>query len=140
MNVLLSIKPEYAARIVEGEKKYEFRKRVFRRKDIELVYIYSTSPICKIIGTVTAERILEGSVEEIWEICSSYSGITEEEYFCYFEDKKKAFAIEIKEVRVFTEPIDPDIVFENFRPPQSFCYFSENPFPFQEEEGIKISF
>jgi predicted transcriptional regulator len=130
MNVLLSIKPKYVAKIVEGEKKYEFRKRIFTRKDIEQIYIYSTSPVRKIIGMITIKEILEGPTEEIWEKCSFYSGITEEEYFCYFKDKKKAFAIEIKDVRVFTEPVDPYMIFDRFIPPQSFCYVNEN-FPFQ---------
>jgi len=132
MNVLLSVKPKYAAKIVEGEKKYEFRKRVFKR-DIEQIYIYSTSPVSKIIGVITIKGILEGSTEEIWEKCSSYSGMTEEEYFCYFEDKEKAFAIEIKDVRVFTKAVDPYTIFDRFIPPQSFCYVNEN-FLFRERK------
>ena len=129
MNVLLSIKPKYAAKIVEGEKKYEFRKRIFKRKDIGQIYIYSTSPVRKIIGIITIKGILEGSTKGIWEKCSFYSGMTEE-YFCYFKDKEKAFAMEIKDVKVFTEPVDPYMIFDSFIPPQSFCYITED-FPFQ---------
>lgn len=127
MNVLLSVRPKYAAKIVKGEKKYEFRKRIFK-KDIEQIYIYSTSPVSKIIGIITIKGILEGSTEEIWEKCSLHSGMTEDEYFCYFEDKEKAFAIEIKDVKIFTEPVDPYTIFDRFIPPQSFCYVSEDFF------------
>ena len=134
MNVLLSVKPKYATKIAEGEKKYEFRKRIFKRKDIEQIYIYSTSPVSKIIGVITFKGILEGSTEEIWEECSSYSGMTKEEYFYYFKDQKKAFAIEIKDVKVFTEPVDPYIIFDRFTPPQSFCYLNEDFFPFRERK------
>ena len=38
MNVLLSVKPKYAEKIVEGEKKYEFRRAIFKKQDIEKVY------------------------------------------------------------------------------------------------------
>jgi len=134
MNVLLSVNPKYVAKIVDGEKKYEFRKRIFKRKDIEHIYIYSTSPVSKIIGIITIKGILEGSTEEIWKNCSLYSGMTEEEYFCYFKGKEKAFAIEIKDVKVFTEPVDPYIIFDRFIPPQSFCYLNEDFLPFRERK------
>jgi type I restriction enzyme S subunit len=131
LKVLLSINPIYAAKIVKGEKKYEFRKRIFKRKDVKQIYIYSTSPVSKIIGMIAINGILEGSTEEIWEKCSLYSGMTKEEFFCYFKDTEKAFAIEIKEVRVFAEPVDPYVVFDRFVPPQFFCYVDED-FLFQE--------
>lgn len=50
MDVLLSIKPRFAEAILDGRKKYEFRKNKFSEKDINCVYIYSTSPIRKIVG------------------------------------------------------------------------------------------
>jgi predicted transcriptional regulator len=125
MNILLSIKPCYAERILEGEKKYEFRRRIFR-KDVESIYIYSTSPVRRVVGMLRIEKILEGTVEMIWEECSSDAGLSREEYFCYFENKEKAFAIKIKEVQAFDEPIDPYVVYQDFVPPQSFCYVSSD--------------
>jgi len=50
MNVLLSIKPKYANQILNGNKRYEFRKSVFNHRDLEMVYIYSSSPIKRIVG------------------------------------------------------------------------------------------
>ena len=35
MQVLLSIKPEFAESILAGSKKYEFRKVIFRRTGLE---------------------------------------------------------------------------------------------------------
>jgi predicted transcriptional regulator len=35
MNVLLSIKPRYVEAILKGDKRYEFRKNIFRNKDVE---------------------------------------------------------------------------------------------------------
>ena len=52
MNVLLSVKPKYANEIISGRKKYEFRKLIFKRENIEKVYIYSSSPVKKVIGIV----------------------------------------------------------------------------------------
>jgi len=52
MNVLLSVKPKYAEEIISGRKKYEFRKSIFKREDIKKMYIYSSSPVKKIIAIV----------------------------------------------------------------------------------------
>jgi predicted transcriptional regulator len=44
MKALLSIKPEFVDKIISGEKKYEYRKRIFKQK-IEAVVIYCTMPV-----------------------------------------------------------------------------------------------
>lgn len=44
--ILLSIKPEYVERIMDGSKIYEFRKRKCS-KDINGIIIYSTAPVKK---------------------------------------------------------------------------------------------
>ena len=123
MNVLLSIKPKYAEEIMNGNKRYEFRRSIFRcREDIELVYIYSTSPVKKIVGVFTIETIIEDHPRNLWEKFKEFSGIGAEEFFSYFGGYKKGFAIGIGNVEVFEEPIDPRIAITDFTPPQSFCY------------------
>ncbi len=32
MNLIISIKPQFVAKILTGEKKYEFRRRIYRQK------------------------------------------------------------------------------------------------------------
>ena len=39
MKAILSIRPEYVDRILSGEKKYEFRKRIFKREDVDTIVI-----------------------------------------------------------------------------------------------------
>ena len=56
MNVLLSVKPKYAEKIVEGKKKYEFRRAIFQKQNIEKVYIYSSSPVSKIVAAFRSEE------------------------------------------------------------------------------------
>ena len=41
--ILLSIKPEYAKKIIDGTKKYEFRKRLAKHPVTKII-IYSTFP------------------------------------------------------------------------------------------------
>ena len=126
MNVLLSIKPKYVEEIMNGNKRYEFRKSIFRcREDVELVYIYSTSPVKKIVGVFTIETIIEDHPRNLWEKFKEFSGIEKEEFFSYFGERKKGFAIGTENVEVFECPIDPKISIPGFVPPQSFCYVDE---------------
>ena len=123
MNVLLSIKPKYVKEIMNGNKRYEFRRSIFRcREDIELVYIYSTSPVKKIVGVFTIKSIIEDHPKNLWDNFKEFSGIDEEEFFNYFGERKKGFAIGIENVEVFECPIDPKISIPDFVLPQSFCY------------------
>ncbi len=142
-DVLLSVKPEYVTKILEGKKKYEFRRSIFKRNDIEKVYVYSSSPIRKIIASFKIEKILKDSPEKIWTLCQKYAGISKKDFFDYFKNSEQAFAIEIGYVDSFQEPIDPYLIIEDFTPPQSFYYlphdFLQNQWDVVDTEMVRPS-
>lgn len=123
MNVLLSIKPEYVNEIITGNKKYEFRRTIFKRNDIENVYIYSTAPEKKIVGFFKLGKIISDDPETLWENLKEASGIKKEDFFKYFNQKNVGFAIEIQELNIFSKPKH----LESISPPQSFCYIEYLP-------------
>lgn len=127
MNVLLSINPKHIDTILSGEKKYEFRKSPFK-KDVNKVYIYSTSPIKKVVGLFQVGRIIKDAPSNLWNECKESSGLEHFEFFNYFKNKKIGYAIEIKEFTEFVIPLDPREMFANFVPPQSFIYISPDSF------------
>jgi type I restriction enzyme S subunit len=122
MNVLLSVKPKYAEEILSGRKKYEFRRSIFKKQNIEKVYIYSSSPVSKIVAAFEIGKILKGSPENIWNLCHKYAGISKNDFFDYFKNADVAYAIEISNIDSFLNPIDPCRIIEDFKPPQSFYY------------------
>lgn len=124
-SILLSIKPRYVKSIIAGEKQFEFRKSIFRSSEIEKVYIYASAPIKKIVGYFNLGDIIQGEPLEIWERCSDLGGISEEEFFRYYEGKTKAFSLCIDKLNIFDNAICPYSTFENFTPPQSFMYFDK---------------
>ena len=126
MNVLLSIKPKYVEAIVNGEKRYEFRKMIFRKKKLEAVYIYSTAPVKKIVGSFRVGSIIEDYPERLWNHLKRFSGLSYLEFFRYFEGKERGFAIEIESVEEFENPINPRDFIPNFVPPQSFYYLDSS--------------
>ncbi len=50
INVLLSIKPKFAAAIFAGEKQFEFRRAIFKNTNVKKVYVYASKPIGLVIG------------------------------------------------------------------------------------------
>ncbi len=125
MKILLSIKPEYVSRIFSGEKRFEFRKCIFRDSSVHEVYIYATSPVKMIVGTFGIKDIHEEAPSQIWKDTYQFAGIEEDAFFTYFQGREKAYAIEIEDVREFSSPIDPRKKIDNFVPPQSFAYFDD---------------
>ena len=127
MNVLLSIKPKYVEEIIKGTKRFEFRRNFVSKSNfgkIESIYIYSSSPIKKIVGFFKFKYHIEDNPQHIWKTCYKFSGINKDDFFKYFENKSIGFAIPIKDLKVFKEPIDPNDFIPNFKPPQSFCYIN----------------
>ncbi|KXS44946.1 MAG: hypothetical protein AWU59_163 [Methanolobus sp. T82-4] len=122
MNVLLSIKPKYVDEIIAGKKKFEFRKAIFKKRDISKVFIYASSPVKKIVASFEIARIIEDSPKNLWEQCSEYAGIPEEDFFGYYKTSDIGYAIEITNFEKLSEPIDPYVLKKDFRPPQSYCY------------------
>ncbi len=124
MKVLLSIKPQFVEEIFNGNKKFEYRKSIFKRKGIKSVVIYSTMPVGKIVGEFDIEDILIDEPKRLWEKTKNYSGISEDFYDEYFMNRDKGYAIQIKSLNRYDEPKCPYELYENFTAPQSFKYVS----------------
>ena len=122
MNVILSIRPNFCQLIFDGQKKYEYRKRVFARSDVDKVYIYATKPICRIVGYFTIDEVIEDSPNNMWKTTHEGSGISKEYFDAYFRGCDMAHAIAIGEVVKFDTPIDPKEVIKNFTAPQNYMY------------------
>ncbi len=119
--VLLSIKPEFAEKIFNGTKKYEFRKSIFKDSEVRKVIVYASSPVQKVIGEFSIVDILNDDIEAIWNETALYSGITHDFYLSYFFNKKKAYAIKIGNVRRYSQARCLSDYNLNIAP-QSFAY------------------
>lgn len=124
MNAILSIKPRFVDEIIAGRKGYEFRKQGFK-KDVHTVFVYASSPVCRIIGEFELGKVLEGSPEYIWSKTSHLSGITKHYFDEYFMSHDVGFALEIKCFKRYRTPINPYKAIKGFHAPQSFCYADE---------------
>ncbi len=121
MKVVLSIKPEFANKIFDGSKEFEFRRAIFKNKNVKSIIVYSSSPVQKVIGEFDIAEIFNHNLDELWQLTKDQSGITEDFFYEYFTNKEKGFAIKIKNKRKYKTPkcLRKDY---NLSPPQSFAY------------------
>lgn len=121
MKVVLSIKPEFAFKIFDGTKKYEFRKTIFKNDKITTVIVYASSPVQQVIGEFEIEKIINHDIDTLWELTHQFSGISKDYFYQYFAEKRIGYAIKIKKTKKYRRPkcLQTDY---NLLPPQSFTY------------------
>lgn len=123
--ILLSIFKEYAEKIIDGEKRFEFRKRIPQKKISHIVF-HTTSPDSKIVCIAEVNNIIADSPQKLWDKTAPFSGVKREFFFSYFKNSEIAYAYEIKNVYKIKRSLtlqDPQI---RLTAPQSFKYLSEN--------------
>lgn len=119
--VLLSIHPEYANAIFEGQKGYEFRRVLFK-EEVREVVVYATSPVSRVVGRFTIEDIYEDTPSELWDKTKALAGVTKDIFDTYFKDRATAFAIKVSSPVRFVQPQPLSKYVPSNTPPQSFCY------------------
>lgn len=119
-SALLSIRPEFATAIFNGEKQFEFRRSIFRRP-VRTVVVYVTSPVGLVFGEFDVEGVIHDGVENLWNRTKRAAGIERERFFDYFEGREAGYAIRIGAVRPYDAPFCLTQRF-GLRPPQSFAY------------------
>lgn len=119
-HALLSIRPEFVHAILRGEKRYEFRRRVFAHP-VDVIVVYATMPVGMVIAEFDVQSIITESPRTLWERTHRFAGIDEERFFKYFAGVDRGHAIEIGDVRPYTSfPYSIDAL--GITPPQSFTY------------------
>jgi len=122
--ILLPINPVHVENILNGSKKYEFRRVKCKRK-IDKILIYATHPVKLIVGEVTVLDVIQDSKERVWKATSEFSGISEAFFNEYFADTQQAVAYKLGNVHPFKEPIPLNSLGLKY-PPQSFMYVPDS--------------
>lgn len=123
ISILLSIHPKYVNQIINGTKLYEYRKRI-PTKEPTKIYIYSTSPIKKIIGEINVEKILFDGIDKLWNQTKEFSGISKNEFYNYFLDEPAGYAYKLKNLKIYKTPKQLKD-FQIAHPPQNFLYVNQ---------------
>lgn len=129
--LIISVKPEYARKILKGEKTIELRKCAPKRVGKDgYILIYVTAPVKELWGVYKIENIIKENPNTLWENFGKQTGITKKEYNDYYKENKNAFGIQLQEVKnLFKHSIKLDSLknlIPGFMPPQTYSYIDKN--------------
>lgn len=119
--ILMPINPIHVEKIMTGIKKYEYRKILPKKININTMLIYSTSPIKKVIGEAEILEIIVDNKEIVWNKTKDNSGINKEFYDKYYENNEQAVAYKLGKVKKYAPPKELKDYNINYYP-QSFIY------------------
>jgi len=126
MKVLLSIKPEFALKIFDGSKQYEYRRIIFKRREVEAIVVYVSDPIKRVVGEFDIGEILHNKPSQLWAQTCNHAGITRARFMEYFENREKGYAIGIRKTRKYRRSLSLNDL-NLTSPPQSFMYLYTDP-------------
>ena len=124
-DVVLSIRPEYSRKIIEGKKTIELRRRFpLSAPRGTVAYIYSTSPDRAMVGRAEITGVIKAPISEIWRRFSGAAFIDRADFDEYFEGVRYGFALKFINARPLPRQLDLSELRERFgfEPPQSFLY------------------
>src|SRR5574344_2091866 len=97
--LFISVKPEFAKKILSREKCIELRKIKPHVISGDYVIIYASSPEKCVIGFGEIKQIIETSPEKMWENHSDVLCIDEGRYYTYYKGRNRAIGIEIGAIK-----------------------------------------
>lgn len=141
-DVVLSIRPRYSEKIIEGKKTVELRRRFpVSAPSGTIAYIYSTSPVRAIVGMAEIKDVLKLPVGELWKRYREFAFIEKVDFDRYFEGTDQGFALIFESVKALSEPVSLQTLRERFgfEPPQSFLYAKHDLRRALEHESTIVS-
>jgi len=129
-DIVMSIKPEFASRLLSRTKKIEIRKNFSQKWKGARVLFYSSAPDQRFVGEGVIGEIIKERAEKIWEDWKGELGCTYDEFSLYCHSGNEVTAIIFSDVRAFREPIYKTqlehLIRQDLQPPQSFCSVKSN--------------
>lgn len=124
-DVIFSIKPKYADRIMEGVKTVELRRRFANEAPIGArAFIYSSGPTKAMLGYATIADVRRLRVDEIWKEYADEASVSQAEFDAYFDGLTHGYVITLRDPRRFKKSASISYLRERFgfRAPQSYRY------------------
>lgn len=122
--IMLSIKPEYAEKILNGEKKLEFRK-TRPAGDVRRILIYETRPIRWVVGFADVVAMFDAGVRDIMKNMWKGYGISAEKLAQYYRGLRIGTVYRLGKTFRFHES-RPLSFYGLSRAPQNLVYIEED--------------
>lgn len=127
-NVLLSINPEWAEAILDGEKQWEYRKTPPARGPPMRLVLYASAPVQAAVGVAWSYTMLERDVPVLIDETVDRTPHDRDDVLDYFGDAQEGAALRIGSFRRFDEPVPrTDLESDGLAPAQNFRYIGSVP-------------
>jgi predicted transcriptional regulator len=122
---LVSIRPGHVAKIVDGLKTVELRRRF--SDDVmpgAIALIYSTSPTQAIVGSASISGVRRLRLNDLWDQHGDAACIDRATFNAYFGGLSEGYALLLRDVKPFARQVPAADLKERFgfTAPQSFMY------------------
>jgi len=128
--LLLSIKPEFAERILNRNKRIELRRKFSTKWLGYRINLYASSPVMSLVGEARIAGITVNEPDMIWEKFGNEIGCSRAEFDAYCVGTKQIYAIELDEVKPYRDRIPlvlaSQMIKEELVPPQSYFTLEKN--------------
>ena len=118
--IILSIHPNHIDKILSGEKRYEYRKRI--PQDINYLIVYATAPTKKVVALIEVDMVMKDTPHNIWDVTQNESGVSYEFFMNYFNAVSTAYAIKFRNIYKLPNPIDITVIDGVKSAPQAYQY------------------
>lgn len=133
--LLLSLRPRFAAAILDGTKTVELRRTRLAAPLGTALVLYASSPIMAVVGTATLAERHTASPSAIWRAHRHALGLTYGEFTEYLAGVDQATALTIERPQALPDPFTLAWLRRHagFRPPQSYRYIApSDPTPLRD--------
>jgi predicted transcriptional regulator len=141
-DVLVSIRPHYASKILDGKKTVELRRKFPEVGAIGVTaLIYSSSPVRAIVGYARIKHVLKLPVTKIWKEHGAAACISKREFDAYFSGLRDGFAIVFETVQPLKKLFKAADLEAQFGivPPQSYRYVGDDCVALLSDEQFQTS-
>jgi predicted transcriptional regulator/DNA-binding XRE family transcriptional regulator len=124
-DVILSIHPAHAEKILDGTKTVELRRRFTDGvAPGTLALIYTTSPTRALTGFAKIDKVQRLAVRDIWERYRVAARLRKSDFDAYFCGLDRGYVIVFSSARPFARPVGLSELRKrfSFEPPQSYQY------------------
>lgn len=126
-NLLISVRPKFAARIMSNEKTIELRRMRPKVSPGDNLLFYISSPDKSLRAISKIKKVTSAPLDILWEEVKNNASVSHEEFRDYFKGTDLGHAIYFSTIQKFQNPIELVTIKElipGFTAPQGFRYFS----------------
>jgi predicted transcriptional regulator len=105
-DILMSVRPKFAERIIGGSKSVEIRKRFSTKWIGHDAVLCATRPLNCLLGRTTIRSVTKGHPDSLWDRFRSRIGCSRNEFDVYVGDASQVAAIELGDVRPYETPVE----------------------------------